>query len=206
MYIPMKLGTCRLTDCQRVTGCIIVSYYDIAGDTPVIEKERPKLVEELLTTRTYHRENDPIVVNKTNFFDKIISSSALVSPERCKSPPHPSSAVAYTDRQPSGSRSSVDTEVLLQSTDEFMKAIHSFSSDTEAASTAPAVSSAQANKQTKKSLNKSSTTIADRLNNNVSKSRESSLPTPKSSTTKKEGAQTTGSSSRRSVADSVTAR
>lgn len=174
----------------------------VTGDTPVIEKERPRLVEELLTSRTYHRDNDPIVVNKTNFFDKIISSSSLVSPERSKSPPQ----TAYSDSKPRQSHvggSSVDTEVLLQSTDEFMKAIHSFSSDNESSTPRTAA----ANNKTKKSLK--SSTIADRLNNNVSKSRESSLPTPKStsvSSAKRDGAQTTGSGSRRSVADSVTAR
>lgn len=98
---------------------------------------------------------------------------------------------------------SVNTDVLLQSTDEFMKAIHSFSADnSEVSSTTPAAQNNTRN--TSRQSNSLSKSTADRLNNNVSKSRDgtSSLPTPKTTTTKKDGTPTT----RRSVADSVTAR
>ncbi|KAF6036971.1 hypothetical protein EB796_004725 [Bugula neritina] len=105
------------------------------GEAPVIEKERPKLVEELLTARTYHKDNDPIIVNKTSFFDKILMSTGG-APEQSKQLPQISAAVTPSSKERLsrvGGRSvdSVNTDVLLQSTEEFMKAIHSFSSQSE---------------------------------------------------------------------------
>jgi len=148
----------------------------------VIEKQRPQLVEELLTTRTYHKDNDPIVVNKTSFFDKLISPTSA-QPEASKDLP---SRSVSNKRNVSASRRSADsvnTEVLLQSTDEFMRAIHSFSSE----------SNNQSNRETRKSEPTTAKSAADRLNNN----------------TKQNGMNKYGNretTPRRSVADAVTAR
>lgn len=181
----------------------------LSGDTPVIEKERPRLVEELLTSRTYHKDNDPIVVNKTTFFDKILSSSALLSPEHSKELPRQSTdSSGGRARVGTQSIDSVTTDVLLQSTDEFMKAVHSFSSESEASSTNVTSSGGRIAAAKSTSTNRQSSSLrkstADRLSssNKLNNLSGYEVSTPRSTGTSKESP----SMNRRSVADSVTAR
>ncbi|XP_067941481.1 serine-rich adhesin for platelets-like isoform X6 [Watersipora subatra] len=198
------------------------------GESPMIETERPKLVEELLTSRTYHRDNDPIIVNKTTLFDKIISSTAMPAPSQSTElPMHSTVEIGGKDRMRSVGGQSVDsvnTDVLLQSTDEFMKAIHSFSSDSASASRSknpalvssggpakstvssggPAkstVSSGGPAKSTVKQSNSFKKSTADRLSSSNKHNSEGGgdTTTPRKAASSKEP-------SRRSVAESVTSR
>ena len=177
----------------------------LVGDTPAIEKERPKLVEELLTSRTYHKDNDPIIINKTTFFDKIISSTTLPSPEQSKDVPQFSATDVTGKGRASlvGGQSvdSVNTDVLLQSTDEFMKAIHSFSSESETSNRQGGGGSKPTSaKSTVRQSNAQRKSTVDRLNSNNKLSNGGSYEQPSSRKS------TNKDSTRRSVADSVTAR
>ena len=176
----------------------------LVGDTPAIEKERPKLVEELLTSRTYHKDNDPIIINKTTFFDKIISSTTLPSPEQSKDVPQ-FSATDVTGKSRASlvggqSVDSVNTDVLLQSTDEFMKAIHSFSSESETSNRQGGGGKPTSAKSTVRQSNAQRKSTVDRLNSNNKLSNGGSY---EQSSSRKS---TNKDPTRRSVADSVTAR
>ena len=178
-----------------------------SGETPVIEKERPKLVEELLTSRTYHRENDPIILNKTTFFDKIISSTSLPSPEQSKELPQYSAndigSKERTSLATGHSTDSVNTDVLLQSTDEFMKAIHSFSSESKSSGKRDVAKpgTSAASKSSTRQSNTLRKSTAERLstNNKLNNGASYEIPTPRTSVTAKD-------LGKRSVADTVTAR
>lgn len=173
----------------------------VTGETPVIEKERPKLVEELLMTRTYHRDNDPIVVNKTNFFDRIVSSSSAFSPpEQSKELPSraQSQPKERTTSSVRNSTDSVNTEVLLQSTDEFMKAIHSFSSTSQTSGTN--------NNNNKSNTSKSRTTSAAGLSRSTAERLSNSLKSS-NTTTASRGITSTSNGTRRSLPEtSVSSR
>lgn len=172
----------------------------------MLDKERPKLVEELLTSRTHHKDNDPIILNKTTFFDKLSSSTALPTPEQSSTLPQHTTAAdsslpERSARVGGASIDSVNTDVLLQSTDEFMKAIHSFS-ESDASNKQSAGGKTAATKSTTRQSSTLRKSTADRLSTNASKLNNGGhyeLPTPRSTNANKEP-------TRRSVADSVTAR